>query len=78
MEHIIKKETFVQEFINNFVPSISIKELKKLNSYAPHHEYLWMICEHNLVNNLKGRDAMIAYDKVDKTGAIEFQYDNGF
>ncbi len=78
MEHIIKKETFVEEFINNFVPLISVKDLKKLNCYAPNYGYLWMVCEHNLVENLKGIEAKIAYDKVDKTGAIEFQYDNGF
>ena len=36
-----------------------------------------MICEHNLVDNLKGKAAMIAYDNVDKAGAMEFQYDNG-
>ncbi len=78
MRHIIKKETFVQEFIKNFVPSISVEKLKKLNCYAPNHGYLWMICEHDLVNNLKGVKAMAAYDKVDKTDAIEFQYDNEF
>lgn len=78
MEHIVTKETFVTEFINNFVPFVSLKKLKKLNCYPPNHGYLWMICEHNLVVNLKGRKAMTAYDKIDKTGAIEFQYDNGF
>lgn len=77
MKHIIKKETFVEEFINNFVPTISRKKLKELNCLAP-NGYLWMICEHNLVQNLKGNEAMDAYDKVDKTDAIEFQYDNGF
>lgn len=74
----IAKETFVKEFIENFVPSISLKKLKRLNCYAPHHGYLWMICEHNLVKNLKGNEANIAYDNVDKTDAVEFQYDNGF
>lgn len=78
MEHIIFKENFVREFIENFVPSISVKQLKKLKCYAPDHGYLWMVCEHNLVENLKGKDAMSAYDAIDKTGAIEFQYDNGF
>jgi hypothetical protein len=78
MGHIEKKETFVKEFLGKFVPSISIKQLKKLNCYAPHHGYLWMICEHNLIKNLKGKNAMIAYDNADKTDAIEFQYDNGF
>ena len=78
MEHIVNKENFVNKFIENFVPSIPIKKLKKLKCYAPDYGYLWMICEHNLVENLKGKDAMIAYDNIDKTGAIEFQYDNGF
>lgn len=78
MEHIISKENFVREFIENFVPSISIKQLKKLKCYAPNYGYLWMVCEHNLVENLKGKDAMATYDSIDKSGAIEFQYDNGF
>ena len=78
MGNIISKENFVKDFIKNFVPTISIKQLKKLKCYAPNHGYLWMVCEHNLVENLKGDDAMTAYDNVDKTGAIEFQYDNGF
>ena len=78
MRHTVKKATFVQDFFDNFVPSVPIKKLKKLNCYAPNFGYLWMVCEHNLVTNLKGDEAMIAYDKVDKSGAIEFQYDNGF
>ena len=78
MKYNICKENFVNIFINNFVPKISIKKLKQLKCYAPNHGYLWMICEHNLVENLKGKDAMMAYDNVDKTDAIEFQYDNGF
>ena len=78
MEHIVNRENFVKRFIENFVPSVPIKQLKKLKCYAPDYGYLWMICEHNLVKNLKGKDAIIAYDSVDKTGAIEFQYDNGF
>lgn len=78
MEHVIYKKTFVKEFIKNFVPSIPINQLKKLKCYAPDHGYLWMICEHNLVENLKGKEAMVKYDIIDKTGAIEFQYDNGF
>ena len=78
MRHTVKKTTFVQDFFDNFVPSVPIKILKKLNCYAPDFGYLWMVCEHNLVTNLKGDEAMIAYDKVDKNGAIEFQYDNGF
>lgn len=78
MEYIIKKENFVKEFIENFVPSISIKQLKKLRCYASNHGYLWMVCEHNLIENIKVKDAMTKYDSIDKTGAIEFQYDNGF
>mgnify|MGYP003311697386 CR=1 FL=1 len=78
MEHNISKENFVQCFIENFVPTISIKQLKRLNCYAPNFGYLWMVCEHNLVKNFKGLDAMSAYDSIDKTGAVEFQYDNGF
>lgn len=78
MEYIIKKENFVEKFIQNFVPLVPIKELKKLHCYAPDHGYLWMVCEQDLVENLKGKDAMIAYDNADKTEAIEFQYDNGF
>lgn len=78
MDNIIKKEDFVEIFIEKFVPSMTSKELKKKKCYPPNHGYLWMICEHNLVKNLKGKEATIAYDNVDKTGAIEFQYDNGF
>ncbi len=78
MEFVIYKENFVEEFHKNFLPLFSIKKLKKLNCYAPNHGYLWNACEHNLVENLKGKDAMLAYDNIDKTGAIEFQYDNGF
>lgn len=37
-----------------------------------------MICEHDLVKNFKGNEANVAYDNVDKTDAMEFQYDNGF
>ena len=74
----ITKENFVEEFIENFVPSISLKQLKQLNCYAPNHGYLWMICEHDLVKNFKGNEANVAYDNVDKTDAMEFQYDNGF
>ena len=78
MEHIVTRKTFATEFINNFVPLIPRKKLKKLHCYAPNHGYLWMICEHDLVVNLKGNEAMVAYDNVDKIDAIEFQYDNGF
>ncbi|MBR1954736.1 MAG: DUF4275 family protein [Clostridia bacterium] len=78
MEHIISTENFVKKFIENFVPSISFQRLKKSKCYPPNHGYLWMVCEHDLVENLKGKDAMDAYDSIDKDGAIEFQYDNGF
>lgn len=78
MRETVNKATFAQDFLNNYVPSVSIKKLKKLNCYAPDFGYLWMVCEHNLVNNLKGDAAMIAYDAVGKDEAIEFQYDNGF
>lgn len=78
MENVITKDNFVKKFIDNFVPTISIKELKRLKCYAPNYGYLWMVCEQNLVENLKGNDAMIAYDNADKSGAVEFQYDNGF
>ena len=78
MKHIIKKEKFAKEFISHFVPNTSVKQLKKLHCYAPHHGYLWMVCEHNLVKNFKGIYAMDAYDKADKTDAIEIQYDNSF
>lgn len=37
-----------------------------------------MICDHDLVENLKGEKAKDAFDSADKTGAVEFQYDNGF
>lgn len=78
MENVITKDNFVKKFMDNFVPTISIKQLKRLKCYAPNYGYLWMVCEHNLVENLKGNDAMIAYDNADKLGAVEFQYDNGF
>lgn len=78
MENVITKDNFVKKFIDNFVPTISIKQLKRLKCYAPNYGYLWMVCEQNLVENLKGNDAMIAYDNADKSGAVEFQYDNGF
>lgn len=78
MNFIINKENFVKEFIKNFLPTIPIERLKKLNCYAPDYGYLWMACEYNLVDNLKGKDAMLAFDRIDKSGAIEFQYDNGF
>lgn len=77
MKHIVTRENFLTEFINNFVPFVPLKKLKKLHCYPP-HGYLWMICEHNLVANIKGDEAMVAYDNIDKTDAIEFQYDNGF
>lgn len=60
MEFVIYKENFVEEFHKNFLPLFSIKKLKKLNCYAPNHGYLWNACEHNLVENLKGKDAMLA------------------
>ncbi len=78
MKRIVTKNNFASVFLDNFVPHVSKKQLIKLGCYAPNHGYLWMICEHNLVTNLKGIEAMIAYDNIDKTDAIEFQYDNGF
>lgn len=78
MKQVIKKENFVKEFVDNFVPDTSRKRLKQLHCYAPNHGYLWMVCEHNLVKNLKGNAAMVAYNNADKKEAIEIQYDNGF
>ena len=34
MGNIISKENFVKDFIKNFVPTISIKQLKKLKCYV--------------------------------------------
>ena len=78
MDYNINRENFVEIFIKEFVPDIPKKTLKKFNCYPPDHGYLWMICEHDFVKCLKGKEAMNAYDNIDKTGAIEFQYDNGF
>lgn len=77
MRHIVTRETFITEFIKNFAPFVPLKKLKKLHCYPP-NGYLWMICEHNLVVNFKGNEAKAMYDQIDKTDAIEFQYDNGF
>lgn len=74
---VIKKEDFVKEFIANFVPNEPIKKLKKLGAYPP-DGYLWKICDYGLVSCYIGTEAMSAYNKADKTDAVEIQYDNGF
>lgn len=73
----INKSNFPDIFIKEYAPVIPIRKLKKLHCLPKNGGYLWMICDRNLVDNLKGNDAKIAYDAVDKDGAFEFQYDNG-
>ena len=74
----INKNNFPILFIKEYVPDIPVRKLKKLHCLPKNNGYLWMICEHNLVNNMKGNAAMIAYNAINKDGALEFQYDNGF
>lgn len=74
----IDKNNFSDLFIKEYVPNIPIGKLKKLHCLPKNDGYLWMICECDLVDNLKGNAAMIAYDAINKDGAFEFQYDNGF
>ncbi len=77
MDYFFDKKTFKDFFIKKYASHISIRILKK-NRCLPKNGYLWMICDRNLINNLKGIDAKAAYDNADKEGAIVFQYDNLF
>ena len=77
MHYSIRQDNFPQLFANNFLPNIPIKQLKRKRCYPP-NGFLWSVCEYNLVFNLKGLDAMNAYDQIDKVGAVEILYDNGF
>ena len=74
----IKKNEFVKIFIQHFLPNIKKRKLKKYHCFPPKHGYLWNAFEYDLVPNLKGVEAAMAYDKADKHNAIEFQYDNNF
>lgn len=56
-------------FIKKFMPSASKKKLRK-SSPKNLGGYLWNACECNFVKNIKGNDAMIAFEKADKTNAI--------
>ncbi len=71
----ITKENFRELFIANFLPDTPVKQLKKLHCYPPRHGLLWNVCESSLVNHLKGADASVAYDYINKAGAMEMQYD---
>ncbi len=75
----ITKNNFPKLFLENFVPNMSYKELKKLH-VLPFNDngYLWMVCEHDLVKHLSGTEAKQKFDEVDKSGAFEIQFDNGF
>ena len=73
----IRKDNFVEMFLEKFAPDLTEKELKSKHCYPP-NGYLWNVCELNLIPAYKGIDAMREYDNADKDGALEFQYDNGF
>lgn len=75
----ITKNDFPRLFLENFVPNVSYKKLKKLHILPfDDNGYLWMVCNHNLIKHLSGIDAKQKFDEVDKSSAFEIQYDNGF
>ena len=76
MDNNITQDNFARLFLEAFVPNISPKLLKHMNCYAPKHGYLWGVCEYDLTFCLKAHDAMRAYDKIEKAGAVEIVYDN--
>lgn len=72
------KNEFVDKFLEVFAKNISSEKLKYYHIGKKKKDFLWNIFAANLIPNLSGDLARIEFDSVDKTDAIEIQYDNDF
>lgn len=72
----MKSSEFENNFLAVFAKNISKKQLIKNKIRKNENGYLWNIFGNGLVKCFQGNDARFEFDKVDKYGAIEIQYDN--
>ena len=72
----MNKKLFIECFMKNFAPNISNKVMKKYKIHETN--YLWLICNCNLVPHLSSDDARKAYNLIQKNKAllIDFDTDN--
>ena len=68
---------FRELFLAAFAPALTSRERKKFCVDWAGKGYLWHLFSNNLVPCLVGDKAREAYDKADKTDALEIQYDYG-
>lgn len=74
----MKREDFIEIFLNTFAKNISAKKLKTYRIGADSGEFLWNIFAGELIPCFAGDRARQEYDKVDKVGAEEIQISNYF
>lgn len=60
-----------------FAPNLTTRERKKFGIDWKGQGYLWHLFSNGLVPCLVGEKAREAYDKANKNGAMEIQYDYG-
>lgn len=75
IEHL----NFIYSFLNAFIPSLTLQDIKKIiKSIKKNKLYLWQIPIDKGANYIKGADATLAFDFIDKHDAFEFFYDDCF
>ena len=68
------KLEFVDKFWENFIESIALDERKKYQIEKSDRRFLWNAFASVVLPSLEGELANVEFDKVDKTGAFEIQY----
>ena len=69
------REQFVEKFLAVFAKSIDKRKRRKYRIGLEYGGYLWHIFYYKLLPSFVGDEARKEYDKVDKNGALEIQYD---
>lgn len=72
------QKEFVENFMLTFTSHLPEKVLKKFRIGNREKDFLWNLFGAKLIDCYEGDAARNEYDKADKNGAFEIQYDNGF
>ena len=74
---VVTRKLFQELFLKTFAPNLKDWERRKYCINWKGKGYLWHLFSNNLVPCLVGNEAREAYDRADKTDALEIQYDYG-
>lgn len=73
----MKREEFCETFLSVFANGIKERQKRKYRIGLEYGGYLWHLFYYNLVPVFIGDEARKEYNKVDKNGAVQIQYDLG-